>query len=158
MIPSSREVLAAASAEDEPMTWAAKVWLLFENHDGRFPSALANQPGSSTYAPLLLLWLASIGSHRHVTGADEICYRCLVTPCSVSVRTMSVQATVIGGVQSGWKTATNVKENSALPFCTGKSPSAEKLPLLTAFGWWPPLLMHKAVAVTTMCTCVSLPR
>jgi hypothetical protein len=38
--------------------------------------------------------------------------------------TMFDQSTVIGGVQSGWNVAIRSSENSAFPFCTGKSPSA----------------------------------
>jgi len=78
--------------------------------------------------------------------------------CSVSETTTSENLTVIGGLHSGWKLAVKVSENSALPFCTGKSPAAETDSLLTALGCFPPLLMHSAVAVTSMWTWVSLPR
>src|SRR4030095_11185105 len=66
--------------------------------------------------------------------------------------------TVIGGEQSGWNVAVRVRLKSALPFCTGKSPSALTLVLLAAWGWLSPGLMHSAVAVTTTCTWASLPR
>jgi hypothetical protein len=79
-------------------------------------------------------------------------------PLVVSVTVTSEKTTVIGGVQSGWKAAVSASENTALPFWTGKSPSAENVSLLAALGSWLPGLMHAAVAVTTMWTCSSLPR
>src|SRR5574341_1885556 len=79
-------------------------------------------------------------------------------PLVVSVTVTSVNATVIGGLQSGWNTAVRVRLNSALPFCTGKSPSAETDSLLAALGWLLPGLMHSAVALTTMWTWASSPR
>src|SRR6266545_536111 len=75
----------------------------------------------------------------------------------VSVTVTSVYATVIGGLHGGWKVAVSVRLNSALPFCTGKSPSFDTSSLFTAFGWLPPPLMQSAVAVTTMWICASLP-
>lgn len=84
--------------------------------------------------------------------------RFLVSPCSVSETVTSENLTVIGGLQSGWKLAVRVSENSALPFCTGKSPSAETDSLFSALGCLAPGLMHSAVAVTSMWTWVSLPR
>jgi hypothetical protein len=55
-------------------------------------------------------------------------------PLVVSVTVTSVKTTVIGGVQSGWNVAVSVSSKFAFPFCTGKSPSAETLALLAAFG------------------------
>jgi len=80
-----------------------------------------------------------------------------VMPLVSSVTVTSVKATVIGGTHSGWKEAVTDRVKSALPFCTGKSPSAETLSLFTAFGWWPPGLMHSAVAVRTTWICSSSP-
>jgi len=74
----------------------------------------------------------------------------LITPCSVSRTTTFENLTVIGGLQSGLNVAVRVSSKIAFPFCTGKSPSAETDSLLTAFGCLPPLLMHSAVAVTSM--------
>jgi hypothetical protein len=58
----------------------------------------------------------------------------LELPLVSSVIVTSLNATVIGGLQSGWKVAVTVRMNSALPFWTGKSPAAETLSLLAAFG------------------------
>src|SRR5689334_12577534 len=76
----------------------------------------------------------------------------------VSVTVMLVKATVIGGLQEGWKVAVTDSEKSALPFWTGKSPAALTLSLLTAFGWLPPPLMHRAVALRTTWIWASSPR
>ena len=57
-----------------------------------------------------------------------------VRPFVVSVTVTSVNATVIGGLHSGWNVAVTDSVKSALPFCTGKSPSALTLSLFTAFG------------------------
>src|SRR6266536_17467 len=81
-----------------------------------------------------------------------------VSPLVVSSSVTLSHWTDIGGVQSGWKVAVTVKLKSAFPFWTGKSPTAEKLALLPAFGWFPPGLMHWASAVTTTCICASSPR
>jgi hypothetical protein len=58
----------------------------------------------------------------------------------VSVTVMSVNATVIGGLQSGWNVAVNSIEKRALPFWTGTSSAAETLSLFTALGCLPPEL------------------
>ena len=50
----------------------------------------------------------------------------------MTVMTMFDHTTVIGGVQSGWNVAVRSSENSALPFCTGKSPDALNDSLLAA--------------------------
>ncbi|MDF2733483.1 MAG: hypothetical protein K0S97_106 [Chloroflexota bacterium] len=55
-------------------------------------------------------------------------------PLVVSVTVTPVKTTVIGGVQSGWNVAVSVSSKVALPFWTGKSPSAETLALLAALG------------------------
>ena len=70
----------------------------------------------------------------------------------VSVTVMSVNSTVIGGLHDGENGAVTESSKSALPFWTGKSPTAETDSLFTAFGWLPPPLMQRAVAVTTICT------
>src|SRR5262249_36254226 len=67
------------------------------------------------------------------------------------------KTTDIGGLQSGLNVAVTERVKRAWPFCTGKSPAADTLSLLTAFGCLPPPLMHWAVALRTMWTCVSLP-
>src|SRR5215208_4413671 len=67
--------------------------------------------------------------------------------------------TVIGGVQSGWNVAVRSSENSALPFCTGKSPEALNDSLLAACGLWLPGLMHAAspLSVTWICSTAPSP-
>jgi hypothetical protein len=50
-----------------------------------------------------------------------------VSPLVVSVTVMSVNTTVIGGLQLGWNVAVAESVKSAFPFCTGKSPAAETL-------------------------------
>src|SRR6266516_5944561 len=71
---------------------------------------------------------------------------------------MSLNTTVIGGVQSGWKVAVAVRLKSAFPFWTGKLPAAETLVLFAAFGWCSPGLMHEAVALRTTWIWDSSPR
>jgi hypothetical protein len=85
-----------------------------------------------------------------------------VMPFVVSTIEMSVNWTVIGGSQLGWNVAVNVAglsavPNSALPFCTGTLRPVETDALLTAFGWFPPLLMHRAVALIVTLICASPP-
>jgi hypothetical protein len=53
-------------------------------------------------------------------------------PLVSSVTVTFVNLIVIGGLQLGWNVAVSVSENSALPFCTGKSPSAETDSLFVA--------------------------
>lgn len=62
----------------------------------------------------------------------------------VSVTVMSVNTTVIGGLQSGWNVAVTSIEKSALPFWTGTSSAPETLTLFAALGCWLPGLMHDA--------------
>ena len=76
----------------------------------------------------------------------------------VSVTVTSVNWTVIGGAHSGWNVAVTDSVQSALPFCTGKSPADETLALFTALGWLPPPLMHSAVALSSTWICGSSPR
>ena len=52
----------------------------------------------------------------------------------VSVTVTSVYWTVIGGLHDGWNVAVSVRLKLALPFWTGKSPSAETLSLFAAAG------------------------
>ena len=52
----------------------------------------------------------------------------------MSVTVTFVNLTVIGGLQLGWNVAVTESEKSALPFWTGKSPSAETFVLFAAFG------------------------
>jgi hypothetical protein len=75
----------------------------------------------------------------------------------VSQTEMSVNPTVIGGLQSGWNVAVNSIEKRALPFWTGTFSSAETLSLFTAFGCLSPRLMHSAVALTTTVIWSSSP-
>jgi hypothetical protein len=76
----------------------------------------------------------------------------------VSVTVTLTNLTVIGGLQSGVKlTGSVVTEKIAWPFYTGTSAPPDTSALFTAFGCLPPLLMHCAVAVTTMLTCASSP-
>src|SRR5262249_61414355 len=70
---------------------------------------------------------------------------------------MSVKSTVIGGLHCGLNVAVASIENMALPFWTGTCDSAETLDLFAAPGFFPPLLMHSAVAVTTTVICSSAP-
>ena len=92
------------------------------------------------------------------SGRDYDSSRDLLTPLVSSVRTMFVNLMVIGGEHGGWSTATAVKEPSALPFWTGKSPAADTACLLPAWGSLLPGLTHWASAVSTTWTWDSLPR
>jgi hypothetical protein len=80
-----------------------------------------------------------------------------VSPLVVSVTVTSVNCTVIGGLQFGWNVAVADSLKLALPFWTGKSPAAETLVLLAAFGWLLPGLMHSAVALSSTWICASSP-
>jgi hypothetical protein len=67
-----------------------------------------------------------------------------------------VNWTVIGGLQLGENVAVSVPEKSTLPFCTITGNVVEALVLFTAFGWFPPLLMHAASAlIVTLITASS---
>jgi hypothetical protein len=55
-------------------------------------------------------------------------------PFVVSTIEMSVNWTVIGGLQSGENVAVRVASNSALPFCTGTTRLAVAVALFTALG------------------------
>src|SRR2546422_10061072 len=59
---------------------------------------------------------------------------CAEMPLVVSVAERLLNTTVIGGLHSGWNVAVRVNDQSALPFCTGKSPAAFMLSLFPAFG------------------------
>ena len=94
-----------------------------ELSSGRSRARRAAGHRPSRYSPI---WPGLPG--QNVPGND------LVRPLVVSVTVTSVNSTLIGGLQSGWKVAVTESVKSALPFCTGKSPSAETACLFTAFG------------------------
>src|SRR5438093_13111796 len=58
------------------------------------------------------------------SGSNDA-YGSVEIPFVVSVTVMSVNATVIGGVQSGWNVAVTDRLKFALPFWTGTSSAAE---------------------------------
>jgi hypothetical protein len=80
--------------------------------------------------------LLGLGPHRSRPSPRRPAIYSRVAEMSwvVSVIVMFVNATVIGGLQSGWNVAVAVSVNSACPFCTGKSPAAETLVLFAASG------------------------
>src|SRR4029453_17304386 len=63
----------------------------------------------------------------------------------------------MGGEQSGLVTPVPVTLNSALPFCTGKVPSATVAPLFSALGRLLPGLTQATSAVTATLIWVSSP-
>ena len=75
-----------------------------------------------------------LGESRLALGPQNVPENDFDIPLVVSVTETLLNTTVIGGEQFGWKVAVTVSVKSALPFCTGKSPSAETLCLLAAFG------------------------
>jgi hypothetical protein len=83
--------------------------------------------------PAALSRLDSAGRGLGTPSRPESRYGAVrMTPGAVTVMEMFDHTTVIGGVQSGWNVAVRSSENSALPFCTGKSPDALNDSLLAA--------------------------
>jgi hypothetical protein len=71
-----------------------------------------------------------LGTPSRPEGRYSVAVR--LTSGAVTVTMMFDHTSVIGGVQSGWNVAVRSSENSALPFCTGKSPIALNDSLLAA--------------------------
>src|SRR5438132_1165633 len=78
-------------------------------------------------------------------------------PLVMSVTVTPENTTVIGGAHPGLNDAVTLSSKLALPFCTGNVPASDIDSLLAALGCFSPLLMHSAVAETTMLTSSSSP-
>jgi hypothetical protein len=96
------------------------------------------------------------GALRWVHPANDVASRLgkMMIPWAVSATKAPTIRSRAGETQTGSALPLSVK--SASPFCAGKSPSAMVTCVISACG--SPRLPHRTIAVSTTCTCGSLPR